>query len=135
MRGCGIRLFLYLSREFNFQTSLVNCDCTCGRASSPSLPTCSGKTTPKVLQRLRGRASLVAALIYVAGNRGLISPCVLRTGPLVLSCQDLLAPPCPTSVNLSRGAGKTLMALSLRCLCKFQVWKFPFLVTFIFGEY
>lgn len=38
-------MFLYLSREFNFQTSLVNCDCTCGPGdeSRSGSPTSSGK--------------------------------------------------------------------------------------------
>lgn len=46
-RGGGIGLFLYLSREFNFQTSLVNCDCTCGRASPSPLQLVPGKLPPQ----------------------------------------------------------------------------------------
>lgn len=68
---------------------MVNCDCTCGPCGSASdvskrrgSPTSSGKLLwLSCFTRLRGFAlPLVAALIYVAGNRGLISPRVLRAG-------------------------------------------------------
>lgn len=66
------------------KTSLVNCNCTCGpgNESRNGSPTSSGKLR-LVLRAFGAPFVLVAALIYVAGNRGLISSRVLRTGPLV----------------------------------------------------
>lgn len=110
-------MFLYLSREFNFQTSLVNCDCTCGRASSSPSPL-SQLVPGKLPQRFYNAFGAAPASarsrfdLRSGKSRVNFALCFANRSSRSRSCQDLLAPPArvPTFVNLSLGGGKALMA-------------------------
>lgn len=144
-------MFLYLSREFNFQTSLVNCDCTCGRASSsPSPPSqlVPGKLPQRFYNAFGAAPASARSRFDLRSGKSRVNfaLCFANRSSRSRSCQDLLAPPArvPTFVNLSLGRRKSADGLdvcanfefgnSFYSSLVFYFWRILIFVFFVQGS-